>query len=192
MNKYIIQLLLIFKLIKECFTHHISSYGANISIFKITTNSNDEINIINVKKNYLLTKLFLKYFNIEGDFYCIIHNKYGVCKTILNNTNLINIANIQPLLNITEKTDNLYNNKIIDIIKIIYDDNTFYDLTNDIINIDKKLNLSFEYFLILNKINHKSNDMLYIKYTNCETFDDDIIISKIEEYYLKSINELLT
>ena len=192
MNKYIIQLLLFFKLIKECFTNHISSYGANISVFQITMNCNDEINITNVKLNYLLTKLFLKCFNIEGDFYCIIHNKYGICKSILKNTNLSNIAILQPILKITEKTDNLYNNKIIDIIKIIYDDETFYDLTNDIINIDKSLKLSFEYFLILNKIKHKPKDMLYIKYTNCDTFDDDTIISKIDEYYLKSINDLIT
>jgi hypothetical protein len=192
MNKYIIQLLLIFKLIRECFTHQIASYGANISVFKITTDCNENINVRNVKKNYLLTKLFLKCFNIQGDFYCIIHNKHGVCKTILKNTNLTNIANLQPILNITEKTDNLYNNKIIDIIKIIYDDETFYDLTNDIINIDKSLNLSFEYFLILNRIKHKPKDMLYIKYTDCENFDDDIIIDKIDEYYLKNINELIS
>jgi hypothetical protein len=192
MNKYIIQLLLFFKLIKECFTHQISSYGANISVFKITNDCNDDINITNVKKKYLLNKLFFKYFDINGDFYCIIHNKHGVCKTILKNTNLTNIANIQPILNITEKTDNLYNNKLIDIIKIIYQDETFYDLTNDIINIDKSLNLSFEYFLILNRIKHKPKDLLYIKYTDCESFDDSIIINKIDEYYLKSINNLLT
>ncbi len=191
MNKFIIQLLLFFKLIRECFTHRISSYGTNISVYRITTDHNDNINITNVKKSYLLTKFLFKCFNMEGDFYCVIHNKHGICKTILKNTNLNNISKLQPILNITEKTDNLYNNKIIDIIKIIYDDETFYDLTNDIINIDKSLNLSFEYFLILNNIKHKTKDMLYIKYTDCETFEDDIIINRLEEYFLKSINNLI-
>ncbi len=191
MNKYIIQLFLFFKFIKECLAHHISSYGANISIFQIITDCNDNINIINVKKYYLLSKIF-SYFDIKGDFYSIIHNKYGICKTILKDTDLINIGNLQPILNITDKTDNLYNNKIIDVIKIIYDDETFYDLTNDIMNIDKKLNLSFEYFLILNNIKYNHKDMLYIKYTDCDTFEDDITINRIDEYFLKSINELIT
>lgn len=191
MNKYIIQLLLFFKLLKESFTHRISSYGTNISVFVITNDYNDNINITNVKKKYILCKLRLRYFNVEGDFYCVFHNKYGICKTILKNTNLVNIANLQPIIDIKEKTDNLYNNKIIDIIKIIYDDETFYDLTNDIINIDKSLNLSFEYFLILNQIKHKPKDHLYIKYTNSDTFEDDVIFTKIDEYYLKNINNLL-
>jgi hypothetical protein len=191
MNKLIIQLLLFFKFLKECFTNRITSYGSKISIYRIIVDHNENIDIKNVKKYYLLTKYLLKYFNIEGDFYCIIHNKYGICKTILKNTDLKNIAKLQPIINITEKTDNLYNNKIIDIIKIIYDDNTFYDLTNDIINIDKSLNLSFEYFLILNNIKHKPKDMIYIKYTDCETFEDDIIMDKLEEYFLKSINNLI-
>ncbi len=191
MNKFIIQLLLFFKLIRECFTHRISSYGTNISVYRITTDHNDNINITNVKKSYLLTKFLFRCFNMEGDFYCVIHNKHGICKTILKNTNLNNISKLQPILNITEKTDNLYNNKIIDIIKIIYDDETFYDLTNDIINIDKSLNLSFEYFLILNNIKYKTKDMLYIKFTNCDTFEDDIIINRLEEYFLKSINNLI-
>ena len=191
MNKYIIQLLLFFKLLKECFTHRITSYGSNISVFRITTDNNDNIIVTNVKKYYLISKFLFKCFNMEGNFYCIIHNKYGISKTILKNTNLNNIAKLQPILNITEKTDNLYNSKIIDNIKIIYDDETFYDLTNDIINIDKNLNLSFEYFLIINQINYKPNDMLYIKYTDCETFEDDIIINRIDEYYLRSINKLI-
>jgi hypothetical protein len=191
MNKFIIQLLLFFKFLKECFTNRITSYGSNISVYRINRDHNDNINIINVKKYYLLTKFLLKCFNMEGDFYCIIHNKYGICKTILKNTNLNNISKLQPILNISEKTDNLYNNKIIDIIKIIYDDESFYDLTNDIINIDKSLNLSFEYFLIIHNIKHKPKDMLYIKYTDCETFDDDTIINRVDEYYLKSINNLI-
>ena len=191
MNKIIIQFLLFFKFLKECFTNHISSYGSNISVYRITTDHNDNINIKNVKNYYVLTKYFLKCFNIEGDFYCIIHNQNGICKTILKNTNLHNILEIQSILNITDKTDNLYNNKIINIIKIIYDDETFYDLTNHIITIDKSLNLSFEYFLILNNIKHKSNNMLYIKYTDCETFEDHIIFNRLDEYYLKSINYLI-
>lgn len=192
MNKYIIQLLLFLKFIKERLSYRINSYGANISVFKIITDLNNNIIIKNVKTYYLLTKLLNRFCNIEGNFYIIIHNKYGICKTILKNTDLNNIANLQPILNITNKTDNLYNNKLIDVIKIIYEDESFYDLTNDIINIDKSLNLSFEYFLILNNINYNHKDMLYIKYTDCDTFEDDIIIKRIEEYYLKSINELIT
>ena len=67
MNKFIIQLLLFFKLIKECFTRRVSSYGANISVFKITADYNDNIDIKNVKKYYLLTKLLFKCFNKKYD-----------------------------------------------------------------------------------------------------------------------------
>jgi hypothetical protein len=192
MISYFIQLLLFFKFVKEYILNYITHYGANISVYRIINDSNNNIIITNMKKNYLLCKLISNFFNIEGNFYCIIHNKYGICKIILNNTDLINIAKLQPIINKTDKTDNLYNNKIIDVIKIIYEDETYYDLTNDIINIDKSLNLSFEYFLILNNIKYSPKNMLYIKYTNCETFEDDTLIDKIDEYYMKNINQLIS
>ena len=69
MNKYIIQLLLFFKLLKECFTHRITSYGSNISVFRLTTDNNDNIIVTNVKKYYLLSKFLFKYFNIERNYF---------------------------------------------------------------------------------------------------------------------------
>lgn len=174
----------------DFFSHLLNKiFSHNIQIYKI---END--NIIRLKKSYIMCKIPLlkKLFNINGDFFCIINNKHGLHKTIFKDTNIIEIIKLQNTLNIPNKTDNLYNGKILESIKLIYDDNTNFDFTKYLVNIDKSLNLTLKQLLFYHKISYTSTDKIYIKFTDFTTFNEIEIIHPLIKYYNLNINELIT
>ena len=175
---------------RDCFTHIFNSiFSHKIQIYQIENRK-----ITRLKKRYIMCKIPLirRLFNIEGDFFCIINNKFGLHKTIFLKTNLLEIINVQNTLNILEKTDNLYNDKILESIKLVHDDNTTYDLTKYIVNIDKSLNLTLKELFFYHKINCESIDRIYLKITDYTTFNEIEIIDPLIKYYHKNINELIS
>lgn len=164
-------------------------FAHKIQIFLIENN-----NLIRLKKSYMMCKLpiFKHCFNKNGDFFCIITNEFGLHKTILKNTNICEIIKLQKTLNIINKTDNLYNNKIIESIKLIHEDRTIFDFTKEIVNIDKSLNMTLKQFFYFHKINYNHTDTIYIKFTDFTTFNEIETINPLIKYYHTNINELIS
>jgi hypothetical protein len=163
-------------------------FSSNIEIYLLKNNK-----LYNKKLRYLFTKIpFIRRFsNISGDFYCIIHNNFGISKTIINNTNILDIIKNKNDINIQNKTDNLYNNKVLEQIKIIKNNGKNYDFTDKLTNIDKSLNLTLGEFFNLNKIKYTKDDTIYIKSLDCNTFTESYITDNIQNYIDKPINELI-
>jgi hypothetical protein len=141
----------------------------------------------------LLTKIPLikKLSNSSGDFYCIIHNKFGICRTIIKDTDILNIIKSQNTINIENKTDNLYNNKVLEEIKIIKTNGKNFNFTNILTNNDKSLNLRLLDFFNLNKIKYDNTDTIYVKWLECDTFLDKYITDSVLNYLERPINELI-
>ena len=163
-------------------------FSSNIQIYLLKNNK-----IYNKKIRYLFCKIPLikKLSNTSGDFFCIIHNKYGKSKTIFKDTDILNIIKNQKDINIENKTDNLYNNKMLEEIKIIKNNGSNYDFTNKLTNIDRSLNLTLNSFFILYGIKYSKHDTIYIKCLDCNTFIDEYITDSILNYIDKPINELI-
>ncbi len=163
-------------------------FSSNIQIYLL---KNDKL--YNKKIRYLLTKMPLirRFSNISGDFYCIIHNKFGISKTIIKDTDLLYIIKNKNNINIQYKTDNLYNNKVLEEIKIIRRNNSNFDFTNRLTNVDKNMNLTLGIFFKLNRIKYDKDDTIYIKYLDYNTFTDSYITDSIQNYIDKPINELI-
>ena len=163
-------------------------FSSNIQIYLL---KNDKI--YNQKIRYLFSKIpLIKYMsNVSGDFYCIIHNNFGICRTIIKDTDILNIIKVQNYINIVNKTDNLYSNKVLEEIKIIKNNGKKYDFTNCLSNVDKSLNLTLFEFLNLNKIKYTNDDILYIKWLDSNTFMEEFINDYITNYLDLPINELI-
>lgn len=175
---------------RDFFSHLFNKiFSHKLQIYKIENNK-----IIRLKKRYIMCKIPLikRLFNINGDFFCIINNKYGLHKTIFKNTNIIEIIKGQHTLNILDKTDNLYNDKILESIKLIHEDNTNFDFTKQLVNIDKSLNFTLKEFFYYHKINYTSSDRIYIKFTDFTTFNEIESIDPLIKYYNTNINELIS
>ncbi len=175
--------------VSERISHFFSSkFSSNVKLFLI---KNDKIH--SVKLKYFLCKIpGLRYFsNKSGDFYCIIHNSYGINKTILKNTNILDIIKMKNEINIIDKTDNSYISKILEEIKLIKDNGKEYNLTNTLTNIDKSLDLTVGDFLKLHKIKYTENDTINLKIIDCMTFEEIFISEPIHKYIGQKINELI-
>ena len=188
MNQFFIQI----GLAKQYFRERISnmfkkSFNHNIKIYFL-----EDDRVININKKYILCKIPLikKLFNKYGDFYCIIQNNNGICKTIIKDTSIIDIIKIKNNFNKDDKTDNLYLTKMIQDVKIV-GDNYEYDCTNNIINIDKQLNLTFEQVLKINKIYYDNTCKIIISYSDTLEFTYFIIEDNLENYLLNYINNFI-
>ena len=73
----------------------------------------------------------------------------------------------------------------------IVGDNYEYDCTNDIINIDKQLNLTFEQVLKINKIYYDNTCKIIISYSDTLEFTYFIIEDNLENYLLNYINNFI-
>jgi hypothetical protein len=173
------------------------SYNLNNNIFN---NFNiyliDNNKIENVTFRYYLSKApLIKYgFNnyTKKNYYCIIRNKYGICKTIFNNRSFYYINKIKNSINIEDKIDGLFDNKIMIQIKLIKNNNKEIEITKKLINTDKNINLSFNRFLDLNKIKYSVNsDKIYIKYINNCNFQEISILDNLNNYIDKPINKII-
>jgi hypothetical protein len=166
-----------------------SIFSHNIQIFTIKDNK-----LIRLKISYIFCKIPLirRFFNKKGDFFCIVNNKFGLHKTIFKNTDILEIIKVQKSLNILNKTDNLFDNKILESIKLIHDDNTKFDFTKKIVNIDKSLNMTLKDFFYYHNIFYNTDDKIYIKFTDYTTFNEIETIEGLNKYYHKNINELIT
>lgn len=142
--------------------------------------------IINIISNEFKNKIFDK-----KNYYCIFNNKYGVCKTILKNSNIYDIIKESSNINIQNKIDMIYPDNIIQEIKLIKDDKSEICLTNLMMNIDKNLNLSLDNFLKLNNIKYNFNDKIDIKYMSFSNSEEKHINDYLIDYTHYKINNIL-
>jgi hypothetical protein len=167
--------------------HNLFSY--NIIIYQIKENNR----LVRIKKKYVLCKfpIIRRFFNKQGNFFCIFNNVNGTSKTIITNTSITKLIKLQKIIKIENKTDNLYDNKVIEEISLISDNNTKLDFTKDLVNIDKNINLNLRNFLYFHQIINSDTDKIYIKYTDFTTFEQKEILEPLNNYYEKTINELI-
>jgi hypothetical protein len=164
-------------------------FSYNIIIYQIKEN----YRLVRIKKKYVLCKIPIirRFFNNQGDFFCIFNNVNGISKTIISNTSITNLIKLQKIIKIENKTDNLYDNKVIEEICLICDDNAKRDFTKELVNIDKNINLNLRKFLYFHQIINSDTDKIYIKYTDFTTFEQKEILEPLNNYYEKTINELI-
>lgn len=167
---------------RNLFTH-------KLIIYQIKENNR----LVRIKTKYVLCKIPLirRFFNKHGNFFCIFNNVNGTSKTIITNTTITNLIKIQKKIKIDSKTDNLYENKVIEEICLIDNNNTKFDFTKDLVNIDKNINLKFKDFLFFHQIINNNTYKIYIRYTDFITFEEKEILEPLHNYYEKTINELI-
>lgn len=164
-------------------------FSYNLIIYQIKENNR----LVRIKRKYVLCKLpiFHRFFNNCGNFFCIFHNVNGTLKTIITNTTITKLILLQKIINSENKTDNLYDNKVIEEISLIHENDVKYDITKELVNIDKNINLNFKDFLHFHQIINSDTDKIYIKYTDFTTFEGKEILEPLINYYEKNINELI-
>lgn len=161
--------------------------------------------ITNIKLLYLLCCLyyyipslykiismeFKKQLDEKKDYYCIIHNKYGIIKTIYKDSYLSYILNQKNTINVKQKTDGIYGDNIIEEIILIRYNETEMVFTDLMINIDKQLNLTLEQFFKLHDIKYNLTDKIYIKYMNYVNCEETCIVDELHKFINISINLII-
>jgi hypothetical protein len=136
-------------------------------------------------------KLNVDFFSSKNNYYCEINNKYGLTKTIFENSYIKDILNQRNKIYIEDKTDRIYGNKILEEIKLIKYNEKEINFTNIMMNIDKKLNLTLDNFFKLNEIKYNENDKIYIKYMNYDNFEEKCIVDDINKFIDYKINNII-
>ena len=190
----------------ELITYYIqNSFSNNLKIYSIDENYKIIQKIQNNKMLYILNFLYdyvSKVYNFlpiglkrqleeKGNYYCIIHNKYGICKTIFKYKSINDIFNQKDTINIKQKIDRIYENNIIEQIKLIRYNETEIEFTDLMMNIDKNLNLTLDNFFELHEIKYNQNDKLYIKYMNYMNFEEKCIVEDIAKFIKVEINNII-
>jgi hypothetical protein len=164
-------------------------FSHNLIIYQIKENNR----LVRIKRKYVLCKIPIirRFFNKYGNFFCIFNNVNGTSKTIINNTSITKLIKLQKIINIEHKTDNLYDNKVIEEICLINANNTKLEITKDLVNIDKNIKLNLRDFLYFHQIVNSDTDKIYIRYTDFTTFEEKEKLEPLKDYYEKPINELI-
>ena len=127
-----------------------------------------------------------------GDFYIEVHNKNGIVKKLIKNDKLKNILMSAEIMLATNKTDGMYDEKIIDTV-LLYNkfNNNNIQIKNMIVNIDIDCDLDLRELLLYNSINVYNYDRIKIVLTNFITCEEEIIDAKLSEFLDKRIQELI-
>lgn len=189
----------------ELFLYHIkNTFSHNLEIYLIKDYKIIK-KITNIKLLYILNRLiyyipslykiisteFKKELEEKRDYYCIIHNKYGICKTICKESCLSDILNQKNIMNKDNKIDGIYGNNIIEEIKLIKYNETEIIFRDLMMNIDKGLNLTLEQFFTLHGIKYNQNDKIYIKYINYMNCEETCIVDDLSKFIKLSINLII-
>jgi hypothetical protein len=127
-----------------------------------------------------------------GDFYIEVHNSNGINKKLIKNTSLKDILLSANNLNCSNKTDGMYNDKLINEVNIYSNYLTCrYNIKNIIVNVDCESDLDLRELLLYNNINIYNFDRINFVITNFNTFDEEIIDTQIYDFLDKKVNELI-
>lgn len=127
-----------------------------------------------------------------GDYYVEIKNKKGITKKLFKNTTLKDILVNAHIIETTNKTDGIYEEKIINNVDIYT--NFFNDkknIRNIIINVDNESGLTLRELLLYNNINIYKFDRINFLITSMMTFDEYVIDNNLNDFLDKKIIDLL-
>lgn len=155
-----------------------------------------DTNWISPQKKYFFIKLLWKknFFCIDNKtkYFCQINNKYGIVKTIIEDTTLKDIVNNEKNINIQNKFDGLFGSYIVTKISIKNSlTNKILDMFNYLLNIDRNITITLKDILNIYNIKYENYDKISIEYISSETFQDIIIYSDLTEYLNKNIHNIL-
>jgi hypothetical protein len=180
--------------IKNIFSNNVKIYliedykiVKGITNIKLLYFINFLFNYITVIYNIIRPEL-RKQLEEKRDYYCIIHNKYGVCKTIYKYQSMSYILNQKNIINIENKTERIYGNNMIEEMKLIRYNETELNFTDLMMNIDRELNLTLEQFFKLHDIKYNLNDKIYIKYMNYMNCEESCIVDELHKFINLGIN----
>ena len=128
-----------------------------------------------------------------GDFYIEVHNKNGIVKKLIKNNKLKDILISAETLNASNKTDGMYDEKIINNIMLYnnYDNSNNIQIKNIIVNVDIECDLSLRELLLYNNVNVYNYNRINIVITNFITCEEEIIDVKLSDFLDKRIQELI-
>lgn len=152
----------------------------------------------NLLRYLLRLSLFFKIKNITnaqnliGNFYIEVKNKNGIVKKLIRNIKLKDIIIDATHLNSYNKTDGVYNNLMINNIKI-YNcyTNQEINIKNIIMNVDLENNIVFRDILLYNNINFCKYNKINITTTSLETLDEEIIDDTLDKYLNRNLDKLI-
>lgn len=130
--------------------------------------------------------------NIIGDFYIEVKNKNGIVKKLIKNIKLKDLIINAPELNSYNKTDGVYNNLMINDLKIYncYSNNEV-NIKNIIMNVDLENDIIFRDILLYNNINFCKYNKINITTSSLETLDEEIIDDTLDKYLNRNLDKLL-
>jgi len=200
-----------YKIIKTAIGNYISYKISKYNIIiKLKTFDHDILDLNFKKKDRFLLRrpnllrylirlsLFLKIKNITnvqnliGDYYIEVKNKNGIVKKLITNIKLKDILIEASKLNSYNKTDGVYNNKMITDIKI-YNCyiNKEVNIKNTIMNVDLENDIILRDMLLYNNINYCKFNKIKIITVSLETLDEETIDDNLDIYLNKTLTRLI-
>ena len=127
-----------------------------------------------------------------GDYYIEVHNKNGITKQLFRNKKLKDILISADKINCLNKTDGMYNDKLVNEIIIYSDYFTNKQNIKDIItNIDNESELNLRELLLYNSINIYKFDRINILTISFLTLNEEIIDDKLNNFLDKKVIDLI-